>query len=180
MKSKKEIILETATTLFTEQGFEKTSVAAICESASVSKGLVYHHFTSKNEILIAIYEQSTQEMINLSSNKIEKNARERLLEIISAVFKQLEDNKMFLKLNLNIMFQPSTRKILETQIKERAVQLFTTVKKIFSEIDSINSEILSYIFISEIDGIALSYLSSFEKYPLQEMKNQLLKKYKND
>ena len=78
------------------------------------------------------------------------------------------------------MFQPSTRKILETQIKERAVQLFITVKKIFNEIDSINSEILSYIFISEIDGIALSYLSSFEKYPLQEMKNQLLKKYKND
>lgn len=180
MKSKKEIILETATTLFTEQGFEKTSVAAICESANVSKGLVYHHFTSKDEILIAIYEQSTQEMINLSSNKTEKNARERLLEIINAVFKQLEDNKMFLKLNLNIMFQPSTRKILETQIKERAVQLFITVKKIFNEIDSINSEILSYIFISEIDGIALSYLSSFEKYPLQEMKNQLLKKYKND
>ena len=72
MKSKKEIILETATTLFTEQGFEKTSVAAICESANVSKGLVYHHFTSKDEILIAIYEQSTQEMINLSSNKTEK------------------------------------------------------------------------------------------------------------
>ena len=78
------------------------------------------------------------------------------------------------------MFQPSTRKILETQIKERAAQLFTAVKQIFKQIDSKNSELLSYVFISEIDGIALSYLSSFEEYPLQKMKEQLLKKYNND
>lgn len=180
MKSKKEIILETATILFTEQGFEKTSVAAICKSASVSKGLVYHHFSSKDEILIAIYEQSTQDMMNLSNTNSEKKAEEKLLEIINAVFQQLEDNKLFLKLNLNIMFQPSTRKILEKQIKERAAQLFIVVKQIFNETNSKNSEILSYVFISEIDGIALSYLSSFEEYPLMEMKNQLLKKYKND
>ncbi len=180
MKSKKEIIVETATNLFAEYGFEKTSVAAICEAASVSKGLVYHHFSSKDEILIAIYEQSTQDMMNLSSNDSEKKANEKLSEIINAVFQQLEDNKLFFKLNLNIMFQPSTRKILETQIKERATQLFIVVKQIFNEIDKMNSDVLSYVFISEIDGIALSYLSSFEEYPLQEMKNQLLKKYKND
>jgi len=180
MKSKKKIILETATNLFAEQGFEKTSVAAICELAGVSKGLVYHHFTSKNEILIAIYEQSTQDMMNLSSINSAKEADKKLIEIINAVFQQLGDNKLFLKLNLNIMFQPSTRKILETQIKERADQLFIAVKELFNQIDSQNSEILSYVFISEIDGIALSYLSSFEEYPLQEMKNQLLKKYKND
>ena len=180
MKSKKEIILETATVLFAEQGFEKTSVASICENAGVSKGLVYHHFTSKEDILIAIYEQSTQEMMNLSNNDIEKKADEKLFKIIDTVFLQLEENKLFFKLNLNIMFQPSTRKILETQIKERATQLFSVVKQIFNDIDLKNSELLSYVLISEIDGIALSYLSSFEKYPLQEMKNQLLKKYKND
>ena len=78
------------------------------------------------------------------------------------------------------MFQPSTRKILENQIKERGSQLFTTVQSIFNEIDSKNSTLLSYVFISEIDGIALNYLSSFENYPLQKMKNQLTKKYKND
>jgi len=180
MKTKKEIILETATNLFANLGFEKTSVAAICEKAKVSKGLVYHHFSSKDEILIAIYEQSTQDMMNLSSKGIEKKANEKILDIIIAIFQQLEDNKLFLKLNLNIMFQPSTRKILETQIKERASQLFKSVQSVFNEIDSRNSKLLSYVFISEIDGIALSYLSSFEEYPLQEMKNQLLKKYKND
>lgn len=180
MRNKKELIIETATILFAERGFEKTSVAAICETANVSKGLVYHHFTSKDEILIAIYEQSTQEMISLSAAESKKDPKEKLIEIIEVIFYQLENDTLFYKLNLNIMFQPSTRKILENQIKERAAQLFSSVKTLFEEIDSRNSELLSYLFIAEIDGIALSYLSSFDKYPLQKIKTQLINKYKND
>ena len=180
MKNKKEIILETATNLFTKHGFEKTSVASICETANVSKGLVYHHFKSKDEILIAIYEQSTQEMIKLSNTESKEKPSEKLKNIIEDVFLQLENNKQLYLFNLNIMFQPSTKKILESQIKERAKLLFNSVKIIFEKVDLANSELLSYVFIAEIDGIALSYLSSFEKYPIKEMKNKLIKKYIND
>lgn len=180
MKNKKDIILETATSLFATHGFEKTSVAAICEKAQVSKGLVYHHFKSKDEILIAIYEQSTEEMVNLSMADSRKNPSEKLKNIIEEVFLQLESDKQFYQFNLNIMFQPSTKKMLESQIKERATLLFNSVKNIFKRIEPTNAELLSYVFIAEIDGIALSYLSSFENYPLTEMKNQLLKKYTND
>mgnify|MGYP000686979203 FL=1 len=180
MKSKKEIILETATHLFIEQGFEKTSVASICKTANVSKGLVYHHFTSKNEILIAIYEQSTQEMLNSSLPVANEKPRDKLIAILEDVFLQIESKNKLYQFNLNIMFQPSTKKILENQIKERAALIFNSVNAILKKIDPINSKILSYVFIAEIDGIALSYLSSFEKYPLKEMKNQLIKKYTND
>ena len=180
MKNKKEKIIETATKLFAIQGFEKTSVAAICDEANVSKGLIYHHFKSKNEILIAIYEQSTQEMIDISTTKIEKNPSEKLKNIIEDVFLQLENNKQLYQFNLNIMFQPSTKKILERQINERARLLFNSVKDIFEKIDFAKCELLSYVFIAEIDGIALNYLSSFENYPIAEMKNQLIKKYTND
>ena len=180
MKNKKEIILETATNLFAKHGFEKTSVASICETANVSKGLVYHHFKSKDEILIAIYEQSTQEMIKLSNTESKEKPSEKLKNIIEDVFLQLENNKQLYLFNLNIMFQPSTKKILESQIKERAKLLFNSVKIIFEKVDLANSELLSYVFIAEIDGVALSYLSSFEKYPIKEMKNKLIKKYIND
>ena len=91
-------------------------------------------------------------MMNLSSNPSEKKTDEKLLEIINAVFQQLEDNKLFLKLNLNIMFQPSTRKILETQIKERATQLFIAVKQIFDQIDSkrgLFGRVFSKLWLSE-------------------------------
>ena len=103
-----------------------------------------------------------------------------IVDLIENIFFGLENNRQFFQMNLNIMFQPSTRKILEKQIKERAKQLFDSVIVLFDKTSRKKSEILSYVFISEIDGIALSYLSSFEEYPLKEMKEQLIQKYKND
>lgn len=177
MKTKKELILETAATLFAEQGFDKTAVSSICQVAKVSKGLVYHHFNSKEEILIEIFEQSTNEMKNLGN---EERSEMNIVDLIETIFLGFENNRQFFQMNLNIMFQPSTRKILEKQIKERANLLFNSVKTLFDKTSKVKSEMLSYVFISEIDGIALSYLSSFENYPLKKMKEQLIQKYKND
>jgi AcrR family transcriptional regulator len=44
-------ILDGARKLFTSQGFGETSVEAIALEAGVAKGAVYHHFSSKEEIL---------------------------------------------------------------------------------------------------------------------------------
>lgn len=47
-------ILNTAQELFSSRGYENTSVSAICESASLSKGAFYHHFASKHDVFSAI------------------------------------------------------------------------------------------------------------------------------
>jgi AcrR family transcriptional regulator len=44
-------ILDAACKLFAERGFAGTSVDAIALEAGVAKGAVYHHFSSKEEIL---------------------------------------------------------------------------------------------------------------------------------
>lgn len=49
------LILETAQRLFMEKGFENTSVQDIINNlGGLSKGAIYHHFKSKEEILLAI------------------------------------------------------------------------------------------------------------------------------
>lgn len=49
------LILETAHRLFMEKGFENTSVQDIIDNlGGLSKGAIYHHFKSKEEILVAI------------------------------------------------------------------------------------------------------------------------------
>ncbi len=75
------------------------------------------------------------------------------------------------------MLQPSTREVLNDLIKERSNSILIATKALFSEIDSKNAEVLSYIFIAELDGIALNYLCIFEDYPLMQIKRQLLNKY---
>lgn len=49
-----QLILDTATRLFVQQGYEHTSLQDIIDATGLSKGAIYHHFSSKLDILIRI------------------------------------------------------------------------------------------------------------------------------
>ena len=53
--STRERILDVALDLFTDQGFDGTSMREIAERLQISKPAIYHHFTSKDEILMALH-----------------------------------------------------------------------------------------------------------------------------
>ncbi len=66
------LILETATRLFVQKGYERTSIQDIIDNlGGLSKGAIYHHFKSKEEILIAV------------TNKMSEESNKMLLEIRS-------------------------------------------------------------------------------------------------
>lgn len=50
-------VLAAATRLFAEFGYESTPVQQIVEAAGVTKGALYHYFTSKDELLAGTYAQ---------------------------------------------------------------------------------------------------------------------------
>jgi AcrR family transcriptional regulator len=52
---KRERILAAAEELFAAQGFAKTTVDEIAAAAGVSKGLLYSHYVSKEELLSAVW-----------------------------------------------------------------------------------------------------------------------------
>ncbi|BDH63370.1 TetR family transcriptional regulator [Lysinibacillus sp. PLM2] len=64
MNNRKRQIINAARKLFIEKGFNDTSIMDIIASANVSKGTFYNHFTSKNECLIAILEESREVTVN--------------------------------------------------------------------------------------------------------------------
>lgn len=53
--TKKEIIQETMLKLIAEQGVQATPMSQIARESGVSTGTIYHHFSSKEEILQEIY-----------------------------------------------------------------------------------------------------------------------------
>lgn len=56
------LILDTATRLFVQKGYERTSIQDIINNlGGLSKGAIYHHFKSKEEILIAVTNKMTEE-----------------------------------------------------------------------------------------------------------------------
>jgi AcrR family transcriptional regulator len=55
--SKREAILEAALDLVVEGGFHHAPMSAISKRAKASAGVIYHHFSSKEEIFQTVYER---------------------------------------------------------------------------------------------------------------------------
>lgn len=177
---KKEQIIEVATRLFSERGFENTPISVVCETASVSKGLIFHHFKSKDGLLRAIFAKTTRLIVEINSPEQEAQkqpAKTRLSGLLESFFSQLEADKMFVQLNLNMILQPKTRELLNDLIKERSAFILDSVKSIFDELDPENPLVRSYMFIAELDGIALNYICIFDEYPLAAIKTLMINKY---
>lgn len=69
-----ERILSVAETLFAQQGFAAVSMNAIAEAAGVCKANVFHHFTSKNDLYLAVLrnacKDSNQHLDDLGSEAL--------------------------------------------------------------------------------------------------------------
>lgn len=52
-----QLILDTASTLFFQKGYDHTTLQDIIDATHLSKGAIYHHFASKEAILIAVVDR---------------------------------------------------------------------------------------------------------------------------
>ena len=77
-------ILRTAARLFQQQGYDATSMNDVAAALKLSKGGLYHHFQSKDEILFHIMSHAmdiTEERVINAARRIE-GAEERLRTLI--------------------------------------------------------------------------------------------------
>ena len=68
-----EQLVEAARQLFATHGYEQTSLDAIVEKAGVTKGAMYHHFESKQELFAAVYAREQRKL----ADAVESAARPR-------------------------------------------------------------------------------------------------------
>lgn len=80
-----ERIVDTSVKLFIEKGYEQTTIQDILDALNLSKGGLYHHFKSKEEILEAVKQKRAQyaaDMLHdLIQNTKAENAKEKLKKI---------------------------------------------------------------------------------------------------
>lgn len=53
----RQLLVDEAARLFSQQGFAKTSLSAIVANVGATKGALYHHFSNKEELFATCYEQ---------------------------------------------------------------------------------------------------------------------------
>ncbi len=78
----RELLLQAATKLIRTNGYTSTTVDDLCEKAGVSKGTLFHNFTSKEELAIAAanrWSEVTSEFFKNAPYHLKKDPLERVL-----------------------------------------------------------------------------------------------------
>lgn len=93
------LILDVAFRLFMEQGYEHTSIQDIINHlGGLSKGAIYHHFKSKEDILVAVTNRMTEEsnhMLAEIRDRWDLNGREKLKVIFKKSIQRPVQDDMF-------------------------------------------------------------------------------------
>jgi AcrR family transcriptional regulator len=63
-------ILEQSARIFASKGYGGTSMRDIAESCGISKSLLYHHFTSKDELYTRVAQAATQELYSFVEGRV--------------------------------------------------------------------------------------------------------------
>ena len=142
MKDRKQNVIKIAHQLFIDKGYQATSVQDILESSGISKGTFYNYFTSKGELLIAIFKNLQLEiekekniiLIGHSPSDIEIFIKQLTVDI-----RHNRKNKLFFLFNeVFISKEPELIQFLQKfeflQIQwlfNRLVDLFGNEKKTF-------------------------------------------------
>ena len=124
-------ILRAALDLFRSRGFDETTMREIASEASVALGAAYYYFASKEALVMAFYEQASEEM----SVKIEaglgeaKGLDSRLRAILDVKFEYFAPDRLFLGALLRHAADPenplSPFSGQTAHIRERDLRFFT-------------------------------------------------------
>ena len=92
-------ILEAAFRLFMEKGYEHTSIQDIIDNlGGLSKGAIYHHFKSKEDILVAVTDRMTEEsnqMLAEMRDRTDLSGKEKLRTIFKESISRPVQNDIF-------------------------------------------------------------------------------------
>jgi AcrR family transcriptional regulator len=96
-KKTRQAIMDAAIRLFSEKGFEKTSVDELAKEAGVGKSTIYGYFHTKNEIFLAFCEDQVDFVFTDLAQKRDPDAslQEQLLTLFMGQFRYVTKNFNF-------------------------------------------------------------------------------------
>ena len=93
-RNKRQRIIDAAIQKFAERGYRDTPVSEIAKLANVADGTIYNYFDGKEHLLLCIFEEKMQEIIDELETRLQTvdGSIERIRVFIEHHFWQLEKN----------------------------------------------------------------------------------------
>lgn len=173
-------IQESAFELFAEKGFSNTSVRSIAQRAGKSKGLIYHYFSSKEDILHAIFDDLTELGEKALDFSEDQSSAEKLEYMLNMIFGYIRESTEIIRLMVSLALQPDAVSELKSSIDKYNAQQIEIMKPLFSDLGYDDPETEAYYLAAKLDGITLGLITLGDDYPFDTLKQKILDEYVSD
>ncbi|BAY07879.1 TetR/AcrR family transcriptional regulator [Calothrix sp. NIES-2098] len=177
-RATREQILKTTRELFFTKGYHATSIDDVAKEAQISKGLLYHYFKGKEELLAALVDSRIEDLLFVMNAAVAKETpMEQIRHIIEGALEDVLRQPEAFRFELNLLTQPKhdpvAAKYSQKLMDERAKQ-FQFQTEMFKNLGVPNPRQRSLYFSSTLQGITLMFATYPESFPLEEIKAQMI------
>ena len=183
---KREIIMNASIKVFAAKGYHSCRTLDISKEAGVAYGSLYQYFKSKDDILLSIYRDNWNFLLQRMEklNQIEDSPATRIIKIVDFIFANYDHNPDLIK--VMIMEVPKLNQFYEHENQVLYYRFFSGLAEIILEgqkKDLLNKEIspiiAAFVIYGAADNTIRQYVFNpdFENlhFPMQEAKNQIIK-----
>ncbi len=169
----KDNIVKTSFVLFLKKGYKEVTIKNIMEATNLSKGAIYHHFNSKEEIYFATLETYYFDLLTMDESAFNtgnfKDDVRMLYQIASDMFSSIEnliDGGLNYPIRNYYSFQLESEKI--ELIQDKTLQALVEFRKMIKNVVSrglekkqiksgLNTSAITFQIIALIEGVAIHH-----------------------
>ncbi|SDM70589.1 transcriptional regulator, TetR family [Lentzea albidocapillata subsp. violacea] len=159
-----ERLIDAATRLFADKGYERVAVQEIVEHAGVTKGAMYHYFGSKDDLLHEIYGRLLRlqtehlEKIASSTGPVAERLREAAIDVIVTSVDDFDAAKVFFR-SMNHLSEEKQREVRAERRRyhEKFRGLIEEGQRSGAFRDDVPADVATYYFFGSLHQLGTWY-----------------------
>lgn len=178
-KRKKNAIVDSAFSLFIQNGINETSIADIMKKAELAKGTFYLYFKDKYDVRDYLIRKKAAQIFDRARVALVdsdvKDFEEQIIFIVDHILNQLDDNKTLLKfISKNLSWGIFTH-ALENMPMESGETAVLFIRQLFEDSNHTfrNPEMLMFMIVELVNSTAHNVILYKQPVELPELKKEL-------
>ena len=179
-QQKRDSLLESAFSLFIDNGFSKTSISDIVNHAGVAKGTFYLYFKDKYDIRNHLIAHKANQVFRVAYNELSAHPEifqfeDQVMFMIDHILDQLANNLNLVKLiakHLSWGFFKNSLYFVPSDDQESIYEIYIRLLE-HAEFSYRSPELMMYTIIELISGTSYNAILYQQPVPLEELKPHL-------
>lgn len=169
-RATREHIIKTAIDVFLQQGLLNVSFNTLIRETGISKGGVYHHFASRDELIVAVLEHFINSFtLENTIPTVSLSAWQKLQLWFNYSIEKSQELKKYNKLFVELFFYSTCSKLIKQKINDKYYRFYSQIVQLLEQAkqdadikEQTKSHLVATIILGINDGIdaAISVLDS--------------------